>query len=87
MVATIPLILGGIHKLLMWFNPHGALVPLHTQRRDVRTIVRHTIYKHLIEKSNATSLQKECKDVTKTYKEICWSSRKFGIAMQVRIAH
>ena len=68
-------------------NPHGASVPLHPQRRDVRTIARHTIYKHLIEKSNATSLQKERKDVTKTYKEICWSSRKFGIAMQDRIAH
>ena len=88
MVVTTPLILGGIHRLLTWLqSTWGNSIPLHPQRRDVRTIARHTIYKHLIEKSNATSLKKERKDVTKTYKEVCWSSRKFGIAMQVRIAH
>ena len=87
-VVTFPMILGDIHKLLAWLQSMwGPSVPLHSQRRGVHTIAKHTIYKHLIEKSNATQFQKESKDVTKPYKEICWSPINFGIAMQVRMAH
>jgi len=74
---TLPLILGASISYSRGRDPCGASVPLHPQRRDVHTIVRHTIYKHLIEESNATPFQKENRDVTKTYKEICWSSKNF----------
>ena len=51
---TISLILVGSYS--RGYDPRGASVPLHPQRRDVHTVARHTIYKHLIEKSNATRL-------------------------------
>ena len=72
-MTTPPLILGASINYSRGCDPRGASVPLHPQRRDVRTIVRHTIYKHLIEESNATRFHKENRDVTKTYKEIRWS--------------
>ena len=37
-------------------DPCGALVPLHPQRREVHTIATHTIYRYLIDKSNATMI-------------------------------
>jgi hypothetical protein len=53
-VVKFPLILGASINYSRDRIPRGASVPLHPQRIDVHIIAKHTIYKHLIEKSNAT---------------------------------
>jgi hypothetical protein len=87
MVMTIPLILGGIHKLLMWSRSTGKPWFPCILKGEVFILLQSTPFINILLRRAMQHGFKKSKDVTKTYKEICWSLINFEIAIQVRIAH